>query len=158
MSASVLWAGVLPMAPLGVRSTTASQAAGALSGLVYLAGAVVCHQRPERSFAWAGQPWPVCARCAGLYLGAAAAVLLFLTVGHPRARVSTTVRAASGRASARFSVGLALMPAALTLLWEWTTGLTPPNLMRAATGVAIGATVAWVVMQAFRAERSLGVN
>ncbi len=129
-----------------------------MSGLVYVAAAVVCHQRPERSFAWAGQPWPVCARCAGIYLGAAVAVLVFLAVGHRGARVSTTVGGTSGPGSARLAVVLALVPAGLTLVWEWATGLTPPNLVRATTGAVIGAVVAWVVMQAFRAERALGVN
>ncbi|MDP3718160.1 MAG: DUF2085 domain-containing protein [Acidobacteriota bacterium] len=44
---------------------------GFLAGLAYLAGSVVCHQLPERSFFTAGMQWPVCARCAGIYLGVA---------------------------------------------------------------------------------------
>ncbi len=46
----------------------------------------------------------------------------------------------------------------LSLFWEWTTGVTPSNLVRALTGALIGAVVAWVVMRALRAERALGVN
>jgi uncharacterized membrane protein len=37
----------------------------------YSAGAIVCHQLPERSFVVAGRQLPVCARCTGLYLGVA---------------------------------------------------------------------------------------
>jgi uncharacterized membrane protein len=44
---------------------------------IYAAGRLVCHQRPERSFASCGYQWPVCGRCAGLYMGAAAGVLMF---------------------------------------------------------------------------------
>ena len=44
---------------------------------VYAAGHLVCHQRTERSFASCGYQWPVCGRCAGLYMGAAAGVLMF---------------------------------------------------------------------------------
>ena len=34
-----------------------------------LAGSLVCHQRPERSFHRDGAQFPVCARCLGLYAG-----------------------------------------------------------------------------------------
>jgi uncharacterized membrane protein len=44
---------------------------------IYGAGRLVCHQRPERSFASCDYQWPVCGRCAGLYMGAAAGVLIF---------------------------------------------------------------------------------
>jgi uncharacterized membrane protein len=36
----------------------------------------VCHQRPERSFWFSGQPWAVCVRCSGFYAGLAIGVLL----------------------------------------------------------------------------------
>lgn len=44
---------------------------GFLAGLAYFAGSVVCHQLPDRSFVTADTQWPVCARCAGIYLGVA---------------------------------------------------------------------------------------
>ncbi|MGC2108508.1 MAG: DUF2085 domain-containing protein [Candidatus Korobacteraceae bacterium] len=37
--------------------------------------ALVCHQRPERSFWIFGAPVAVCARCLGIYLGAAIGLL-----------------------------------------------------------------------------------
>jgi hypothetical protein len=36
--------------------------------VVYSAAGLVCHQRPDRSFFTHGVQWPVCGRCAGLYL------------------------------------------------------------------------------------------
>ncbi len=36
----------------------------------------ICHQRPERSFWLAGQPWAACIRCSGIYAGLATGVLL----------------------------------------------------------------------------------
>jgi hypothetical protein len=53
---------------------------------------------------------------------------------------------------------MAATPAALSLLWEWTTGVMPSNVVRAATGVLIGGVVAWLLMHALRAERAIGVN
>ena len=38
--------------------------------------ALVCHQRPERCFWIAGFPVAVCARCLGIYLGAAVGLLI----------------------------------------------------------------------------------
>jgi uncharacterized membrane protein len=43
-----------------------------LLALVYAFGALICHQRPERSFFWGSHQFPVCARCTGIYLSSAA--------------------------------------------------------------------------------------
>ena len=53
---------------------------------VYVAGAVVCHQKAERSFSLAGQPLPVCARCTGIYVGAALTVLALMYMNVSAAR------------------------------------------------------------------------
>lgn len=49
--------------------------ASALFPGIYLAFGAVCHQAPERCFAWLGRPLPVCARCLGLYTGVLAAAV-----------------------------------------------------------------------------------
>ncbi len=36
----------------------------------------LCHQIPSRSLCWAGRPLAICARCAGLYLGGALALVI----------------------------------------------------------------------------------
>lgn len=71
---------------------------GFLAALAYFAGSVVCHQLPERSFVTAGLQWPVCARCAGIYLGVSAGfaawwILRRLSVGRPVWRAWLTVLA-----------------------------------------------------------------
>ncbi|MGH8188115.1 MAG: DUF2085 domain-containing protein, partial [Steroidobacteraceae bacterium] len=68
---SVTWLVLLVGAPqmrLGV----------ALSGITYAFGSVICHQRPERSFRIGLATLPVCARCTGLYAGAAVAALIMM--------------------------------------------------------------------------------
>jgi hypothetical protein len=47
----------------------------------YGLGSLVCHQKPDRSFWSCGRQWPVCGRCAGLYVGAAAGVMVVFAVG-----------------------------------------------------------------------------
>lgn len=37
-----------------------------------------CHQLPERSFFWKGRQFPVCARCTGVSIGQALALLLHI--------------------------------------------------------------------------------
>jgi len=44
---------------------------GALTFLIFLFFSPVCHQDPARSFWILGTPIAVCARCLGIYLGAA---------------------------------------------------------------------------------------
>jgi len=113
---------------------------------VYGFGSVICHQRPERSFqVWSAQ-LPVCARCTGIYLGAAvggmAAVLLRIK---ERPRAGRTQ--ATGPAGVRVALAVALAPALLTLVYEWTTGLTPSNVVRALTGIVLGLVAAWIVVR-----------
>jgi uncharacterized membrane protein len=74
--AGVLWAAAIAAVPAVVASQR-DGGAWRVSALVYAAGAAVCHQRPERSFHLAGVQGPVCARCTGLYVGGALALLLW---------------------------------------------------------------------------------
>jgi uncharacterized membrane protein len=69
---ALFFVGLLVAAPL-------AQANGLqwLSFVVYQAFSHVCHQSPERSFYIAGYPLAVCARCTGLYVGFAAAVVFY---------------------------------------------------------------------------------
>jgi uncharacterized membrane protein len=115
---------------------------------VYFAGSFICHQRPERSFHFWTAQFPVCARCAGIYAGATIAALAFFVVRAGQ-RVSPLVRGASARA---WFIA-ALVPSAATLVYEWTTGVTPANWIRALAGVLLGAACTWIVMEAMRGKR-----
>lgn len=89
----VAWTGLLLAAPWAVQSARPAplRFGGAL---VYEVGSRVCHQRPERSFTTAGIAWPVCGRCAGLYLSFGAAAVLMRPLRGVRSRLARpTLRA-----------------------------------------------------------------
>jgi uncharacterized membrane protein len=132
----VAWAIGVPLAPLGF-SAGGGVAAG--SAIVYAAGSLVCHQRPERSFATSGRPWPVCARCAGIYLAAGLVAMAGL--------VPAVGRALSADAPAwRRRFALALVPVAVTWALERFGLLEVAAPLRAASGAGLGAAVAAAVV------------
>ena len=144
--AAVLWVISLPVAVFAAHQPSGSPA-NLFAFAVYTLGSVICHQRPERSFhLWSAQ-LPVCARCTGIYIGAAVGALAAMGptgVGRPAAagrRPGLTAQ------TARLALTIAVVPAVLTLLYEWTTGTAPSNMIRALSGVVLGATAAWVVVR-----------
>jgi uncharacterized membrane protein len=89
---------------------------------VYAAGRLVCHQRPERSFASCGYQWPVCGRCAGLYMGAAAGVLIFALWRPDRVVAPTDVW--------RRRLVCSALPTAALWLGEFVLRLDPGTVVR----------------------------
>jgi uncharacterized membrane protein len=145
VAASCLWAALLVVVPLLASRTHASALASTVVVAVYAIGSLVCHQLPERSYhLWAAQ-MPVCARCAGIYFGAAFSATLF-PVAQPFTAAHTGVRPRDQ--SPRVLIALASLPTIATLVFEWTTGITPSNALRLAAGVPIGIVVAWLVVSA----------
>jgi uncharacterized membrane protein len=139
VSASIVWAVTLPLATFAASRTPVASAASVFALGVYVIGSRICHQLPSRSFhLWATQ-MPVCARCAGIYAGAAVASIVAVLWRN----VGLTV-------DARRLLAAAAIPTVATLAFEWGTATTPANWIRAAAGVPIGAAVAIVVVLATR--------
>jgi len=108
-------------------------------GPLFPVGRFVCHQRPERSFFFNGHQLPVCARCTGLYVGAAIAAPVALAFAWSLAG-----------ARARLALGLAAIPTLLTWTLEYA-GLYPfSNVARFAAAVPLGFTAAWLVLSEIR--------
>lgn len=108
-----------------------------LSSAVYLTAGRVCHQRPERSFQTAGVQWPVCGRCAGLYLAApigAFAAMALSRRGQPRGSWFL----------------LAALPTAVTFLVEWLRLAPMSSEIRALAALPLGAAVAYLLVAATR--------
>ena len=161
IAASLAWAVLLIAAPWLASRAHASQPESLLILAVYSIGSLVCHQRPERSYQlWAAQ-MPVCARCAGIYVGAvlgalARAVRTARAVRRDRSGAAqgadhpspAVAQGFSPATHARVLLALAAAPTLATLVYEWTTGDMPSHAIRAAAGAAIGAAIAWLVVAA----------
>ncbi len=150
------WAALLLLTPWVASRPRASEGAAALVVAVYGIGSLLCHQLPARSYhVWSVQ-MPVCARCAGIYFGAAiAAVASVGARGFPPwlTRRRTARRWPSLR-EPRVALIVAVVPTLATFVYEWTTGDVPAHWIRTAAGVPIGAVAAWLVVQetAFRSS------
>jgi uncharacterized membrane protein len=131
--AALAWVAAITLAPFAIASTRTGLSLGAAA--VYAAGARICHQRPDRCFRIGGVPMPVCARCTGLYAGAAVAAPLALLV-------------ASGLSSrhARRIAAVAALPTLLTWSIEMAGFAHPSNTVRAIAGLPLGFAAAWLVI------------
>lgn len=130
-----MWASAVLAVPLG-----AAGSAPVFAAATYAAGALVCHQRPERSFHASGTRFPVCARCTGLYLsGVLGALMAWIGLpAVPRRRVQLLVIAAA--------------PTAMTILVEWTGLAAPSNSARALAALPLGAAAGWLFVRMLRQE------
>lgn len=131
VAASLAWPLVL-----GVALWQRAEAPSVYAAVVYYGASHVCHQRPERSFHSAGVAWPVCGRCAGLYLAAPFGALLALG----RRRVL-------GTSAARWLLAAAAAPTALTLGLEWLDLAPIGNVARWVAALPLGAAVAFVLVR-----------
>src|SRR5262249_31783801 len=68
-AAAVAWAAALPAATWIASHPHLDGGAYLASASIYAMASMLCHQRPERSFYLWGSQMPVCARCAGIYIG-----------------------------------------------------------------------------------------
>jgi uncharacterized membrane protein len=98
-------------------------------------GAVICHQRAERSFSIDGRQMPVCARCTGLYAGAAFA-----------APVALIAAASIASHRARWIMLMASLPTFITWSLEFAGVAHFSNAIRFAAALPLGASAAWLVL------------
>jgi uncharacterized membrane protein len=148
---AVLWAVAVVAAPMVTRTASPFSPSVLASAVVYGLGGVMCHQRPDRSFQTGGLAWPVCARCAGLYLSAGAGALVAF-IWRPR-RLEVTM---GDRGRALPMLLLAAAPTAASWLGERAGLITSSNALRAALAVPLGLVVAALIAYAWRSSRCVG--
>lgn len=142
-AAAIAWSCWITAVPALVASAP-PRALAWTAALTYRAGAVICHQQDARSFHIGRVRMPVCARCFGLYGGAAIGSLL------AAAWLCAAITRAQG--VRRLSLGrwrlLALAGAFPTMAaWcgEHLAGLAIPGSSRALLAVPLGAVVSAIV-------------
>ena len=115
-----------------------------LAAGLYIVGAFICHQLPERSLHVQGAQLPVCARCFGLYGGGA--------VGSVAGAVALGRRPFSSMLQSRSSMwvatAVAAAPTCLTFIVEWVLRWPVSNSVRAIAALPLGFAVAFVVVSA----------
>lgn len=134
--AALAWLTLLVLAPLATPS---------LAAVVYTVGGVICHQIPERSFHLGGVQLPVCARCLGIYAGAAAAASVHVIGGFVAS--SASWRMLSPRTARRLFL-LTAAPTLVTFTLDWAGVWHTSNVVRLIAGLLVGAGGALVVMSA----------
>ncbi len=140
---AIAWAIALPLAAWIASRPHTTPVLSAMTIAIYGIGGIVCHQLPERSFhLWAAQ-LPVCARCTGIYAGAAVCALAPVA----RAFQASEGRSAESLALRRAVLVAAAMPSLATLIYEWTTGDVPSNWIRFAAGLPLGVVVSALVVR-----------
>jgi uncharacterized membrane protein len=150
VAAPVVWIVALGAAVFVASRPSVGVPAYAASAAVYEIGSLVCHQLPKRSFYFWGAQLPVCARCTGIYAGAAAAAL-----------VATRMNQALQRQlwdRAQELLLLGAMPTAVTLIYEWFSGMMPGHWIRAAAGFPLGAIVMLIVLAAATPESVVEIH
>jgi uncharacterized membrane protein len=153
LAGAIGWAVLLPLAAFATVRPPPGGMWYPLALVVYRVGRIVCHQRPERSFfLWAVQ-MPVCARCAGIYVGGAVgAIVAALTA----VRAPLLLRrfgawemrrdGVAGRCtSPRVVLAVAAAPTVATWVLEWCWSVPTSNLVRALAGLPLGVVLVLLV-------------
>jgi hypothetical protein len=142
-AATAGWATWLAVVPAVAGSASRGPSVWA-AAVTYRAGAVVCHQRDERSFHVAGVRMPVCARCFGLYAGAAAGALaVFGWLLARRRWRARDWRLPLGRW--RWLVAASAIPTSAAWIGEHASGMAVSGIARAMAALPLGAAVAAIV-------------
>lgn len=147
---AVVWSAIVPLAPRVAGAVTPHSSLALVLGTAaaYQVGSLVCHQRADRSFHTGAVQWPVCARCAGLYMSAGLGALVMLLLR----RRPGLPPALTGR---RAMLLLSGAGAPTTISWAAERfGLSAAsNEWRAALAVPLGLAVSALVALAWHATR-----
>jgi uncharacterized membrane protein len=153
--ATLGWAALIVLAPAWEAAAAAGvqPARSIAASIVRLAGAQVCHQRPERSFHLHGRPLAVCGRCTGLYVSGA---LGLLAVSARRRRIPTAGRRLVAsptwwpeRLDGRTRwLATAAAPTLLTWALEVAGVWNPGTPLRALAALPLGLATGWLVGRA----------
>lgn len=147
---AVIWGAIVTAAPplAGAATPDSPLALVVATAAAYQVGGILCHQRADRSFHTGVVQWPVCARCAGLYISGGLGALVMLVV---RRRVEHAPLLTRSRAM--LLVLGAAAPTAISWVAERSGLSATSNVWRAALAVPLGLAVSALVGLAWYAAR-----
>jgi len=119
-----------------------------LAFLAYAVGGLVCHQIAERSFHIGAAQLAVCARCTGIYAGAAGSFVWQAALAYRNPGPATRTPGDDGVLAARLWLMGGALPTVATVLLEQVGLWNTTNVERAIAGVPLGAVVALVAGRA----------
>jgi hypothetical protein len=151
---SSAWAAALVLAPFLLTHRDRPGPGVSASVLAYVLGGLVCHQRLPRTFVLWGAAMPVCARCAGLYAGAALGAAAGVLAAHRRRWRRLGRSGVESLGAWRVGLALAAAPTVATLALETFIGVPITNAVRSAAGVVLGAAVGWVAASSLRGREA----
>lgn len=122
-----------------------ARGATGLSAATYLAGSLICHQQPERSFNRDGVQYPVCARCQGLYGGAALGVVAWMIAAGVRGAANGRTARLLQPTLVRTGLLVAAVPTAVSVALAWSGVWDGSNVVRAIFALPLGALIAAVI-------------
>jgi hypothetical protein len=139
-AAAAGWASWLAAAPALAAGSSPRPVLWA-AAVTYRAGAFICHQQDARSLHVAGVRMPVCARCFGLYAGAAiGAVLAAAWILSARRRRRQGMRLPLARW--RWAAAACALPTLAAWAAEHLFGLAVPGAARAVLALPLGMAIA----------------
>jgi len=139
----VAWAAWLAVSPLAAAQASQSWILWSVAA-TYRAGRLICHQQPGRSPRVGGVQTAVCARCLGLYEGAAAGAAAGLVWARRRSDARTGAR--QRLAAVKWLLAGSAVPTVALWLAEHAAGVGVGNAIRFAGGLPLGAAAAAFVV------------
>jgi uncharacterized membrane protein len=109
-------------------------------------GYTVCHQIPSHSFFIAGHQLPLCARCSGIYLGFLVGLLGLALLGRIRASKLPPDRVTALLVGFFLAMGVDGFNSLLGFFPDAPQIYPPSNLLRLATGMAAGVSLALLLV------------
>jgi uncharacterized membrane protein len=119
-----------------------------LLGKADAVGYAVCHRISERSFLFGERPFPLCARCSGMYLGAIAGII-WLLLREPGAGKLPSIREGIIFIIFAFAWGFDGLNSFLHLVPGAPTLYEPANWLRLLTGTGMGLSISAILVPAF---------
>jgi uncharacterized membrane protein len=145
----VAWATWLIVLPRCLDAQRLPPRLASVAAWTYWVSGWVCHQDPVRTFAVGVWPLPVCARCTGLYVGAAIGAVVGLLSAWPAAPPGRLARSGTLRV-VRVTLIVSALPTGVLWALEWLGHVPVTNLLRWLGALPLGAAISWLIVGVVR--------